>query len=102
MPIIRISKGNFPQEKFKEIEDMVSATEKNLNPALSRLDGFLHFYAGVDPATNSMINVSIWKSLSNAKQLDTFAPMLKLAEEFIEAGVQFDRPINNFIGLWEL
>ena len=102
MPVIRISKGNFPQEKFKEIEARVNDSENILKPAIIHLDGFLNFYAGIDPATNSMINVSIWNSLSNAKQLDTFEPMLKLAAEFIESGVQFDRPVNNFLGLWEI
>jgi hypothetical protein len=101
MAIIRISKGSFPREKFKELEAKLNETKKILTPAIGQLEGFLRFYAGIDPVSNSMINVSIWNSLSNAKQLDTFAPMLKLAGEFIEAGVEWDRPIINFLGLWE-
>jgi hypothetical protein len=101
MAIIRISKGTFPQEKLKELEIKLNDTKKVLTPAIGQLDGFLRFYAGIDPVSNSMINVSIWDSLPNAKQLDSFAPMLKLAGEFIEAGVTWDRPIVNFIGLWE-
>ncbi len=102
MSVIRISKGSFPQEKLKEVKAKLSASEKTLNPAVAQLNGFLNFYAGIDPVTNSMINVSIWDSLSNAKQLDTFEPMLKLAKEFIESGVEFERPVSNFAGLWEI
>jgi hypothetical protein len=101
MPVIRISKGNFSKEKFKELGARLSDSEKILKPAIIQLDGCLRFYAGIDPETNSMINVSIWESLANAKQLDTFTPMLKLAAAFIEAGVQWDRPIINYLGLWD-
>jgi hypothetical protein len=101
MAIIRISRAFFPEEKFDEVKNKLNDSEKILKPAVSQLDGCLRFYAGIDPVTHSMVNISIWNSLANAKQLDNFPPMLKLAGEFIKSGVEFDRPVINYLGSWE-
>ena len=102
MPVIRLSKADFPPEIFKEIETRLTESEEILRPAVIPLNGCLQFYVGIDPVTNSMTFVSIWESLADAKQMDTLAPMLKLGKEFTEIGVHFDRPIINFLGLWEI
>ena len=46
--------------------------------------------------------VSIWRTLADANEMATFAPMLALAEEFIALGVRFRRPILNFETLWQI
>lgn len=102
MPVIRLSKAGFPPEIFKDVESRLIESEKVLRPAVIPLNGCLHFYVGIDPVTNTMTFVSIWETLSDAKQMDTLAPMLQLGKEFVEIGVQFDRPITNFPGLWEI
>jgi hypothetical protein len=40
--------------------------------------------------------------LEDAKQLDSFAPMLALAKEYTQAGVQFERPITHYDVLWNI
>ncbi len=102
MPVIRISKGAFPAERHDRIRSMLDASQRSLVPAIQALAGCLHFWAGIDPVTNTMVNVSVWTTLEDAKQLDTLAPMLALAGEFIAAGVQFERPITNYEGLWQV
>jgi hypothetical protein len=49
-----------------------------------------------------MINVSVWQSLAEAKQMETLAPMLALAKEFSQMGVNFERPIINYDVVWEI
>jgi hypothetical protein len=100
MPVIRLSKATFPQEIFSQVETMLVGSEKVLKPAVLPLNGCLQFYVGIDPVSNSMAFVSIWESLSDAKQMDTLAPMIQLGVEFTEIGVHFDRPIINFPGVW--
>ena len=49
-----------------------------------------------------MVNVSVWESLEAANQMATLPEMLALAGEFIELGVEFERPIVNYASLWEM
>ncbi len=49
-----------------------------------------------------MVNVSIWATLADARQMDTLAPMLALAKDFAALGVTFERPILNYETLWTL
>ncbi len=37
-----------------------------------------------------------------AKQMETLAPMLALAAEFVGLGVTFERPITNYEILWQI
>lgn len=66
------------------------------------MPGLINFYAGADEATSSLTNVSIWETLDNAKQLDTFQPMLELGKVFVQKGATFERPIMNHLMLWQL
>ncbi len=52
--------------------------------------------------SHTLINVSVWKTMDDARQMDTLAPMLALAGEFIELGIEFERPIHNYLTLWEI
>ena len=56
----------------------------------------MHYWSGIDRTTSTMINVSVWKSLSNAKQMETLPSMLALASEFVKLGVVFERPVANY------
>jgi hypothetical protein len=62
----------------------------------------MQYWVGIDRTTNTMVNVSVWASLADAKQMETLAPMLALAGEFVERGVVFERPIANYETLWEI
>jgi hypothetical protein len=42
--------------------------------------------------------VSVWRTLEDARPMETLAPMLALAGEFVALGVTFERPITNHDG----
>jgi hypothetical protein len=73
-----------------------------LEPGIRQMRGLIHFYAGEDQAVNALINVSVWRTLEDAKQLDTFQPMLDLGKVFTAKGATFERPIANYSSLWEI
>ena len=98
--IVRISRGTFDPARYDEVAERLNASQAQLIPAIKALSGNLSYYAGIDRASNSMVNVSIWDALEDAKQMDSLAPMLALAGEFQKLGVQFERPISNYESLW--
>jgi hypothetical protein len=100
--VVRLSRGAFPAEKYAIVRDRLGRAQESLIPAIRALRGCQHYWAGVDPISNTMINVSVWATLDDAKQMETLAPMLALAGEFVALGVQFERPITNYETLWAL
>lgn len=102
LPVVRISRGSFKPESFEDVKKRLDGSRKSLIPAIKKLKGLLHYYVGIDPTSNTMINVSVWKTLADAKQMETLKPMQDLAGEFIAAGVTFERPILNYETLWQI
>jgi hypothetical protein len=96
MPVVRISRGSFPPEKYEKVKSRLDTSQESLIQAIRKLNGLLHYYVGIDHVSNTMVNVSVWKSLADAKQMDTLTPMLTLASEFTQLGVSFERPIINY------
>jgi hypothetical protein len=101
-PIVRISRGSFPPETFEAVKARLDAAQHSLVPAIRRLSGCLHYFAAIDRESSSMLNVSVWRTLADAQQMQTLGPMLALAEEFTREGVRFERPIINYQTLWEI
>ena len=102
MRIVRISRGSFPPEKYEDVKLRLAASQKSLVPAIRQLARCLHYFAAIDRESSSMVNVSVWRSLADAQQMQTLAPMLALAEEFTREGVRFERPVINYETLWEV
>lgn len=100
--VVRVSIQRCKPEDFTRLCDMMMAALAQLEPGLSKLPGFVHFYAGADEEASSLTNVSMWTSLEHAKQLDTYQPMLDLGREFVAQGAVFERPVMNYSTLWEL
>jgi len=100
--IVRVSRGSFEPAAYPEIRARLIESKRTLIPAIRALHGCLHFYAAIDSASSMMINASVWESPQDARQMDTLAPMLALAAEFVKLGVRFDRPILNYEVLWDL
>ena len=100
--VVRVSIIRCKGENFVELRDMIVSTQTRLAPGIGKMPGLLHFYVGADEATSSLTNVSVWSTLENAKQLDSFQPMLDLGREFVAKGATFERPIMNYTTLWEL
>jgi hypothetical protein len=102
MSFIRISLGRFDASQYEAIRLKLIETQTTLIPAISSLQGNLAFYAGIDRENCTMSNVSLWESLADAQQMDSLQVMLDLAQEFVAAGVRFERPITNHQTLWAL
>lgn len=102
MVVVRVSKVTFPREKLSEFSELIKDSESRLVPGLRQLAGNLHYWAGIDEATSSMVNVSVWETLESARQMDTFQPMLELAREASAMGATFERPIPNFTVEWSM
>jgi hypothetical protein len=100
-PVVRISKGRFASTQYAEINRLAKESAKPLLPAIERLRGLLYYSAGVDPVTNTIVNVSIWTDLNAAKQMETLPEMLAQRPIMEQAGVQFDA-IANYEPLWLL
>lgn len=100
-PIVRISKGRFTPTQYNEVHRLIEEAAKPLVPALKQLRGLIYYHVGVDPITNTVVNVSIWSDLAAAKQMDTLAAMLAQRPILEQAGVQFDQ-IANYEPLWAI
>lgn len=73
--VIRISRANFDPSLFAEVDAMSKKTSEYIIPALRRLPGLIHFYAGVSPK-GSVVQVSVWDSDEHAAQLNTLKEMV--------------------------
>jgi hypothetical protein len=93
-PVIRISTGRFAPERCAEVRRLVAESATALVPAIQPLKGLLYFHVGVDAGTHTMVNVSIWETEQDAKQMDTLAAMLGQRPIFAAAGVTFDAIVN--------
>lgn len=98
--IVRLSRGSFAPEKYEIVKRRLEAAQESLIPAIRRLAGCLHYFAAIDRESSSMINVSVWRSLADAQQMRTLAPMQALAEDFTREGVRFERPVIDYETLW--
>ena len=99
--VVRLSRGAFEPENAAEVQAKLEESRATLEPALRQLRGLLHYYVAVDEQETTMINVSVWTGLAEAKQMDTLAAMLAQREVFQKLGVRFD-PIRNYPTLWTI
>jgi hypothetical protein len=102
MPTVRVSVLRCQPQHFAELKKMMAESRAVLEPGLRQMRGLMHFYAGEDETGNALVNVSVWHTLADAKQLDTFQPMLDLGKVFVAKGAMFERPIMNYAPLWEI
>ncbi|HLH90615.1 MAG TPA: hypothetical protein VKX28_19345 [Xanthobacteraceae bacterium] len=100
-PVVRVSILRCKREDFATLRQMMMDSLAPLEPGISKMPGFIRFYAGADEETSSLNNVSFWTSLEHAKQLDAYQPMLDLGREFVAKGATFERPVMNYTTLWE-
>ena len=102
MPTVRVSVLRCRSEHFADLKKLMADSMTVLEPGIRQLRGLIHFFAGEDETLNALINVSVWHTLEDAKQLDAFQPMLDLGKVFVNAGATFERPIANYASLWEI
>jgi hypothetical protein len=99
-PVVRVSVLRCDPSQFDRFREMMRLAETTLRPGIEAMPGLLAYYAGDDPATSSLTNTSIWSTLDDARQMESFEPMLELGRRFAEEGARFDRPIMNYQVLW--
>ncbi len=96
--VVRVSRATFDPDRFAEVDAMNKKTSQYLIPAIERLPGLIHFYAGVSPG-GSVVQVSVWDSDEHASQLDHLTEMTVTARGEAEAaGVAFTPIVNYPIG----
>jgi hypothetical protein len=100
-PVVRVSQGFFEPAITPIVSAKLDEGRATLEPALKGLRGLRHYYVAVDSVSKSMINVSVWDSLADAKQMDSFREMLAQRDVFVGLGVKF-QPIRNYTGLWSI
>ena len=101
MPVVRISKGDFPVGQASKIESMLRDAERDLREPLQGLRGLVHYYSAIDRDLGYMTNVSVWETLEDARQMETLQPMLALRPSFEAAGARFET-ITNHETLWTI
>lgn len=101
MSVIRVSVIRCEQHNFTELKQLMEESFAVLEPGIRQMRGLLHFYAGEDEEVSSLVNVSFWRTLEDAKQLGTYQPMLDLGAEFVARGAVFERPVMNYGTQWE-
>jgi len=100
-PVFRVSRGRFPSSQYEEVKRLLEASSVTLVPAIRTLPGLLFFHASVDAHTGTMVNVSVWETLADARQLDTLKAMLDQRPVLEGAGLTFE-PIVNYEPLWTI
>jgi len=101
-PVVRASILRCDPDRFAELRQMMQDADPVLRPGIEAMTGLLAFYAGADEATSSLSNISLWATLEDAKQLDSYQPMLELGRVFTLNGAIFERPTMNYSTLWML
>jgi hypothetical protein len=99
--VVRASRGNFDPGRFAEVDVVNKKVSEYLIPAIQRLPGLIHWYAGVSPQ-GSIVNISVWDSNDHAAQMDGLKEMAVDARGEMEAiGVTFT-PILNYPVNWTI
>jgi hypothetical protein len=93
--VVRVSRGNFDPGQFAEVDAVNTKVSAYLIPAIQRLPGLIHWYAGVSPE-GSIVNISVWDSNDHAAQMDGLKEMTVDARgEMVAAGVTFTPIVNH-------
>ncbi|MFL5831427.1 MAG: hypothetical protein ACJ76X_16040 [Solirubrobacteraceae bacterium] len=96
--VVRVSRATFDPSRFAEVDAMNKKISEYLIPAIKRLPGLIHFYAGVS-LDGSAVHVSVWDTNEHATQLDHLTEMTIDARRDAEAaGVTFTPIVNYPVG----
>lgn len=67
MGIVRVSVLRCHPQQFAELKQMMAESMAVLEPGIRQMRGLVHFYAGEDQAANPLVNVSVWRTLEDAR-----------------------------------
>jgi len=98
--VVRVALVRCDPDNFALISDKMQESEKVLRSGIEAMPGLFAYYAGADAQTLTLTNVSLWDTVEHAKQIDTFEPMSRLAQELIDIGGRPERPVMNHVTQW--
>jgi len=99
--VVCASRATFDPSRFAEVDAANTKTSEYLIPAVKRLPGLIHFYAGVS-RDGSMLQVSVWDSEEHSAQLNHLKEMVVVARREMEAiGVTFT-PVATYPISWTI
>jgi quinol monooxygenase YgiN len=99
--VVHLSRGRFDPTRCNTVRALLSAAETDLIPAIRRLPGLISYDAALDPASGSMVTVSVWESRAAASGMGALPEMLTLRDTFLTQGVTFE-PTVSYEGLWRI
>jgi hypothetical protein len=99
--VVRVSRGSFDPSRFAEVDAVNTKVSQYLVPAISRLPGLIHWYAGVSPE-GSIVNISVWDSDEHAAQMDRLKEMTVDARGEMDAVNVTFIPIVNYPVNWTI
>jgi hypothetical protein len=99
--VVRVSRGSFDPSRFAEVDAVNKKVSAYLVPAIQRLPGLIHWYAGVSPE-GSMVMVSVWDSDEHAAQMDRLKEMTVDARGEMEVVDVTFFPIINYPVNWTI
>jgi hypothetical protein len=99
--VIRVSRGNFDPSRFAEVDVVNKKVSAYLVPAITRLPGLIHWYAGVSPE-GSIVNISVWDPGEHAAQMDRLKKMTVDARGEMETVNVTFTPIVNYPVNWTI
>ena len=67
--VVRPSRGSFAPERAGDVRSKLDEGCASLEPALRQLRGLLHYSVAVDEQASTMVSLSVWTGLAEAKQM---------------------------------
>jgi hypothetical protein len=100
--VVRVALLSFDPGLSSGVDALNRRQAEYLIPAIKRLPGLIHWYAGVSP-DGSMAAVSVWDSEEHAAQMDRLKEMVVVARGEVEALVgTFTGSIVNYPISWTI
>jgi len=99
--VVRLARGWFDPVRSDAVRALLAAAETDLIPPIRRLTGLVSYDAAMDPASGSMINVSVWESFAAAQGMESLPEMRALRDTFLAEGVRFE-PTITYDSLWRI
>jgi hypothetical protein len=97
---VRVSRGTFPEKRYKAIAKHQKAIEPTLAPAVRELPGLIDYYAAIDRDSRTLIRISLWVTADQATALGEFAPIVNTRTEFEGLGVVWEPTITYEVDWW--
>lgn len=92
--VVRVSTGHFEPGQLTDVERTLREGGARLLPAIQKLPGCLHYYAGIQREANAIVNVSVWDSLAHAEQMGSLVEMQREGALMRSLGVRFEAILN--------